>query len=115
MVDGKFPWVKWAGEWSPICGHWFWDNNYGATLFCKRLDSKYTSGTVGRRRNKPLTKNGLIIGRCGSTDKDLDKCTAGSNKLSTTDSACAHNQKVSIEITCFLDQPSSMFAISLTK
>ena len=30
------------GKWRPICGHWFWDNNYGAKAFCKRLG--YESG-----------------------------------------------------------------------
>ena len=113
MVDGKFPWVKWAGKWSPICGHWFWNNNYGATLFCKKLDSKYTSGTIKRRTDRPLKDNGLKIGSCGSTDKDLDKCTAGGNTLSTTKSGCAKDEKASVEINCFL--PSSMFSISLTK
>ena len=43
---GKNPIVKTNdGKWTPICGHWFWDNNYGARLFCKQLgynNGRYT-------------------------------------------------------------------------
>ena len=24
-------------KWVPICGHWFWNNNIGATLFCQEM------------------------------------------------------------------------------
>lgn len=27
-------------SWEPICGHYFWDNNVGATAFCKKLGYK---------------------------------------------------------------------------
>ena len=45
LVDGKYPEVLTNdGSWAPICGHWFWDNNYGARLFCRQLgfnDGRY--------------------------------------------------------------------------
>ena len=34
LVEEKFPEVFWNGVWTPICGHWFWNNDYGADLFC---------------------------------------------------------------------------------
>ena len=34
------------GAWLPVCGRDFWDNNYGASLFCQKLDSKYTYGLI---------------------------------------------------------------------
>ena len=101
LIDGKFPEVKLNGHWGPICGPWFWDNNYGASLFCKLLNSKYTSGTVKRRPDIPLKSRGLMIGICSSTDKDLAKCTGGNNKISDDDLwYCAPNHKASVEIHC---------------
>ena len=43
---GKNPIVKTNdGKWTPICGHWFWDNNYGASMFCRKLNPKYKQGS----------------------------------------------------------------------
>ena len=101
LIDGKFPEVKVGGHWGPICGPWFWDNNYGATLFCKLLDSKYTSGTVIRRPDRPLMSYGVMIGICRSTDEDLAKCTGGNNKISDyIESICGSKEKASVEIQC---------------
>ena len=30
-----------GGQWHPICGHIFWDNNFGADLFCKILGYQF--------------------------------------------------------------------------
>merc|ERR1712156_923072 len=34
------------GNYRPICGHFFWDNDNGADLFCKQLNSQYRSGEI---------------------------------------------------------------------
>ena len=108
LIDGKFPEVKLDKHWWPICGPWFWDNHDGATLFCKLLDSKYTSGTVIKRPDRPLMNYSVMIGICKSTDEDLAKCTGGNNKISDDDLwYCAPNEKASVEIHCSL--PSGMF------
>ena len=100
LKEGKFPEIKLNGKWLPICGHYFWDNNYGATLFCKKLSSRFTFGTVKRRYDRPLGNNGLFIGRCRKTDKKLLSCTGHKNIYSTSHSLCAARQKASVEIKC---------------
>ena len=42
--DIRIPMIFWNGQWSRICGHHFWDDNIGATLFCKKLN--YDGGTI---------------------------------------------------------------------
>ena len=44
MIEDKYPEVFWNGKWSPICGPYFWNNDFGASLFCQRLSSTYQSG-----------------------------------------------------------------------
>ena len=44
LIEDKYPEVFWNGKWSPICGPYFWDNDFGASLFCQRLNSTYQSG-----------------------------------------------------------------------
>ena len=34
--DGT-PLVFWDSQWIPICGHYFWDNQHGAELFCRKM------------------------------------------------------------------------------
>ena len=36
LIDG-FPEILVDNGWHPICGHWFWNNNFGARLFCQEL------------------------------------------------------------------------------
>ena len=106
LRDGKFPEVFLNGKWSPICGHWFWDNDYGAELFCQKLDPTYTHGTVTKRRDKPLESDGIRIGKCLSGDiRGGDKwlgCTGGCNDLGTGNGCaqCAAGQGASVEIYC---------------
>mgnify|MGYP006975447451 FL=1 len=97
-----------SGIWSPICGHWFWDNDFGATLFCQKLTSDPTStGYVIRRTDKPLEKDAIRIGNCLSNDQWLS-CSGGCNDLGTgqgnTNCAdpyyCGANSPASIEIKC---------------
>lgn len=52
LKDGKYPEISIDGMWSPICGHWFWESNIGAKLFCRKLNSKYVYGTVVKRVGK---------------------------------------------------------------
>ena len=94
------------GHWSPICGHWFWDNNYGTTLFCQMLDSTYTSGIVKEHRDIPLASDGMRIGKCTSNDNSLISCTGGCNDLelggqcSNHPSFCGAGQGATAEIEC---------------
>ena len=80
LTEEKFPEVLWNESWSPICGHLFWDNDYGANLFCQKLDSKFSSGKITKRTDKPLQSDGFWIGNCLSAD-DWPSCTGKCNKL----------------------------------
>ena len=109
LVDGNFPEVFLNGIWSPICGHWFWDTDFGANLFCQKLTSDPAStGYVIRRVDKPLEKDAIRIGKCLSNDKWLS-CSGGCNNLGTGKGCnnhdnCGAKQPASIEIKCNQDQ-----------
>ena len=36
-LDSSIPMIHWNGRWSPICGHYFWDNDNGVYEFCRML------------------------------------------------------------------------------
>ena len=99
--NDKFPEVFVNGVWLPICGHWFWDNYYGAGLFCQKLTSNvHSTGKVIRRTDKPLESDGIRIGTCLIDDK-WGSCTGGYNDHETgQDPGCAAGQPASIEIMC---------------
>ena len=44
----SFRQVSYGGEWYPVCGHWFWDDEHGATTICKLLGLG-TLGEVARK------------------------------------------------------------------
>ena len=105
LKDGKFPEVFLNGIWSPICGHYFWDNDVGASLFCQKLTSDPASiGQVIIRTDKPLEKDAIRIGKCLSNDQWLS-CSGGCNDLGTGKGCnngdnCGAKQPASIEIKC---------------
>ena len=105
LKDEKFPEVFLNGIWSPICGHWFWDNDYGAKLFCQTLTSNPDStGKIIRRTDKPLESDGIRIGKCLINDQWLS-CSGGCNDLGTGQGCnnidnCGADSPASIEIQC---------------
>jgi len=103
LVEEKFPEIFWNGIWTPICGDWFWNNDYGADLFCQKLDSKYVSGTVTMRQDIKLIRDGIRIGKCNINDSSLLSCTGGCNDLETGNRHCAvcgAGQLATINIKC---------------
>merc|ERR1711915_433216 len=65
-------------------GHWFWNNNNGADLFCKmKMHSSYATGriTAGEKFGSklPITSAGLLLGICREDDADIFHCTGGYN------------------------------------
>ena len=93
------------GIWSPICGHWFWDTHYGATLFCQKLGSNYVSGTVIKRRNKRLEHDAIRVGKCRNNDRWM-QCSGGCNDLGIGNELfgcanCEAGQLAAVEIQCF--------------
>ena len=102
LEDGKFPEVFLDGTWSPICGHHFWDTDFGAQLFCQKLFSNNASTGQVIRTDKALEKNAIRIGKCLSNDTWLS-CSGGCNDLGTGQGCsedCDANSPYSIEIKC---------------
>ena len=103
LQNGKDPEVFWDGKWRPICGHYFWDNNFGADLFCQQLG--FSSGLVkGKGQNLILPNDALLIGKCSATNEWL-KCDGRCNNLGIggdagCNSACKAGDGAYIEIEC---------------
>ena len=82
-------------KWFPICGHWFWDDNNGATAFCVKLG--YPSGTAVRTF-LGYNEESLKVGGC-LPGENLTACTGGGNEYSTGGS-CAPGHIAGVSITC---------------
>ena len=100
LQNGKYPEVFWNGVWVPICGHWFWDNNFGATLFCKQLGFK--SGII-KRNDQQVEADAIRIGRCTTWDNIWLHCSGGRNNLDvggifdSEDCSSGHVEKFEID------------------
>ena len=109
LKDEKYPEIWFNGKWSPICGHYFWDNDYGASLFCQKLNSTYTSGIVKKHYSIPLASHGIRVGKCTRQDNSLLSCTGGCNDLQVggvcsnnpNGAKCGVGQGATHEIECF--------------
>ena len=95
--------VYFQNEWVPICGHWFWNNNIGATLFCQELGFQY--GYI--KNQSDLPNDGLRIGQCNAGDSWLQCSHDGCNQLEVGGfcnnglGACTQGQHVAVSIGCF--------------
>ena len=108
LLSDNTPELQFNGKWSPICGHYFWDNDFGADLFCRKLG--FTSGgtVIGRKRGNgkfELSSDAIGIGRCSGSDNDIFKCSAGCNDLGLksscyTASRCRSGEESGIRIQC---------------
>ena len=76
MSDGT-PLVLWNSQWSPICGHFFGDNNVGAKLFCNRMG--YDDGlAIPFEPRQKYSVDSFRIGRCNKGDVWLN-CNGACN------------------------------------
>ena len=99
LEDNGTPYVRWNGEWEPICGAWFWDEGTeGANLFCQKMG--YEGGSVVDK-NEAYSKDSFCIGQCKAGDTWLN-CSVGCDSCKTGDVSCPCNQGgiVKISITC---------------
>ena len=77
LVDDGTPFIFWDSQWFPICGHYFWDNNIGSSLFCKKLG--YDLGNVNRDENgEKYAVDSFRVGLCYEGD-DWENCNGGCN------------------------------------
>ena len=94
QTDGT-PYLFKDDKWFPICGHYFWDNDNGATAFCHKLG--YPEGTV-RETGHAYSEDSIRVGKCDEGEY-LMACTDGSNSYETGGSCSAGND-AGIRITC---------------
>ena len=95
--------IYFSGMWIPICGHYFWNNNIGATLFCQQLGQK--TGIVKQESiagQVPLPDDGFRIGECNENDT-WQQCTGGCNDHTiggTLCSDCRSGAMAGLRIEC---------------
>lgn len=94
------PWVFYNSDWYPICGHYFWDNNNGATTICKKLG--FQTGQMIKKRNT-YTKDSMPIGKC-DPGQDLMSCTRGGNAwgdLQYRGGWCNAGKGIGVRVRCY--------------
>ena len=103
----SIPKVFWKGEFVEICGDGFWNNHYGAAIFCKKLG--YETGVIRKSSGQDTsTVHSLFIGACAASDTDLSACTGGHNTYSVAEhSQCTKRNTYEIECSGG-DSPKSL-------
>jgi hypothetical protein len=94
-----YPEIFYAGTFYPICGHYFWDNNYGASTFCRHLGFKQGERRISRAT---FPKDSIGLGRCHKTDR-FPLCTAGGNSwsnLKIRDCWCCKGRRIGVQVRC---------------
>jgi len=96
LVDER-PYLSIGSTWKPICGHYFWDNNVGASIFCKKLG--YLWGGIIEKERNSYNEDAFYVGGCGSKDiTDLENGCTKPNLVAPHD--CKKGRPVSIKIKC---------------
>jgi len=86
------------GEFTEICGHWFWNNHNGAMAVCNALG--YPSGSLLERGNV-LGTDALFIGECNPGEA-LEDCSANQNRY---DYSCEAGSRAGIVVICSDEVP----------
>ena len=104
LVDDGTPLIYWGNQWMPICGHYFWNNQDGAKLFCQKMG--YHSGKMERRSGEKYSMDSFRVGQCNDGD-NWESCSGGCNDYQGGDACsnnkngkCDQNQEVKITIEC---------------
>eukprot|EP01047_Picozoa_sp_COSAG01_P058277 COSAG01_NODE_6846_length_3471_cov_17.654804_4_plen_296_part_00 len=94
-----YPEVSYKGQWYPVCGHYFWDNDHGANTFCKMLG--FEKGTRGRKY-RTLNKDAMPVGNC-APGQHFNKCNGGGNawgNFRQKSGWCMQGKRVGISVKC---------------
>merc|ERR1712153_64657 len=96
------PEVMFNGNWYPICGHYFWDNNDGATTVCQGLGyGGFSSGTRQHVRDT-YSADSMPVGEC-SAGQALTSCSQGGNdwgNLEYNGGWCKAGTQIGVTVTC---------------
>jgi len=104
-----------GGDYYPFCGHYFWDNNHGATAVCKALGF---SGGERKKTRSVYDRDAMPVGRCNA-GQAVDQCTARNNawgdldyrsdyKSSSNSGYCKKGNKVGVQVRCSGTSSSSI-------
>jgi len=96
------PEVLYQGTYYPICGHYFWNSNNGASIVCKLLG--FNRGLQRQTWNK-FGVDAMPVGDCKPGEK-LTQCTGGGNdwgNFDDRDGWCKKGKEVGVEVTCYCD------------
>ena len=74
--DGR-PYIYWNNKWSPISGHFFWDNEIGVNKFCRKLGPE--SGVIFDKRSYHYAVDAIRLGTCKEDDDWDTGCSGGHN------------------------------------
>lgn len=88
--------------WYPICGHSFWNNNYGAAIACRALygASGCTGGTY-TGSTAVLPADSIHVGGCSSSSTDFTSCSpSGWASFDNNWGGCQSGQSSWFTITC---------------
>eukprot|EP00928_Gymnodinium_smaydae_P025510 TRINITY_DN20291_c0_g2_i1.p1 TRINITY_DN20291_c0_g2~~TRINITY_DN20291_c0_g2_i1.p1 ORF type:complete len:421 (-),score=84.88 TRINITY_DN20291_c0_g2_i1:51-1313(-) len=93
------PYLFHSGQFRPICGHFFWNNNNGASIFCKQLGF---SGGVAESAHGDYPEPPVFIQTCDSVDgPTLESCPYPSGALHHPAGMCeALTGQGKAKITC---------------
>ena len=95
--DGT-PKFHWNGQWAPICGHYFWNNEHGASTFCRKLG--YTGAKLEKTRAS-FSEDAIAIGEC-LANEELEFCSGMCNDKVVGKGCvdCTAGKPVSLTINC---------------
>ena len=98
------PLICWNRKWSPICGHYFWNNDHGATKFCQQLG--HNLGSFLHHISGSYSTDAFKIGECKKRDTWLN-CSGGCNDYEIGGSCknqkpvnCSAGHTIRIAISC---------------
>ena len=93
------PEVSFSGQYYPICGHFFWDNDNGATSVCKLFGFKKGEIT---RTDAVYDVDAMPVGRC-NPGQELTKCTGAGNiwgDFNADGGSCKKGKEAGVTVTC---------------
>ena len=93
------PEVRFQDKYHPICGHFFWDNDDGATTICKALG--FSRGTRWTTEDK-YDVDAMPVGKC-KAGEPLTKCTGGGNAwgdFNYRDGYCNRGNTIGVKVIC---------------
>jgi hypothetical protein len=106
------PEVYFDGNFYPVCGLGFADDNEGAAAICRAF--RFGHGGFVKKTNAIFIKDAMPVGKCNAGES-LDSCTGGENAhgdLDGQNGQCKAGNPVGVEVTCYAAAAGSVKAAS---